>query len=104
MNTDKKHRRYPRLWEFIGDLAHFFTSCSPLASLAIISIQCRRTHACGRLLVTRWNSVIFLANYVEQRAYAEFAQFGSSSNCGLQFANRAHGVPVHRSMCGKVAC
>jgi hypothetical protein len=41
---------------------------------------------------------------VEQRAYAEFAQFGSSSNCGLQFANRAHGVPAHRSMCGKVAC
>jgi len=22
----------------------------------------------------------------------------------LQFANRSHGVPVHRPMCGKVAC
>ena len=41
---------------------------------------------------------------LEQRAHAEFAQFGSSSNCGLQFANCGHGVPAHRSMCGKVAC
>jgi hypothetical protein len=28
--------------EFIGDLADFFTSCSPLATLAIISIQYRQ--------------------------------------------------------------
>jgi len=25
-------------------------------------------------------------------------------NCSLQFANRSHGVPEHRSMCRKVAC
>jgi hypothetical protein len=46
----------------------------------------------------------FLANQLEQRAHAEFAQFGSSSNCGLQFANGGHGVPANRSMCGKEAC
>jgi hypothetical protein len=26
------------------------------------------------------------------------------TNCGLQFANRGHGVPEHRSMGRKVAC
>ena len=54
--------------------------------------------------MTGGSPVILLANQVEHRAYAEFAQFASSLNCSLQFANRGHGVPAHRSMCRKVAC
>jgi hypothetical protein len=58
---------------------------------------------CGDWFVTGGNPVALLANQVERHAYPESVQFGSSPNCGLQFANRAHGVSAHRSMCRKVA-
>ena len=48
---------------------------------------CRWTHGALTLDVSAW-----------------FAQFASSPNCRLQFANRSHGVSAHRSMRGKVAC
>jgi len=67
-------------------------------------VNAQRSSTLRRLVGDRWDSVIFLANQVEHRAHAEFAQFGSSSNCALQFANCGHGVPDHRSMGRKVAC
>jgi hypothetical protein len=86
----------------------FIESCrgSPSSLQCVICpvhVNAQRRSTLRRLVGDRWNSVIFLAKQVEQRAHAEFAQFGSSSNCGLQFANCGHGVPAHRSMCRKVA-
>jgi hypothetical protein len=43
------------------------------------------------------------ANQLEAAHTPEFAQFGSSPNCSLQFANCGHGVAARRSMCRKVA-
>ena len=37
------------------------------------------------------------------QAYEDSVSFYAPDLC-LQFANRGHGVPAHRSMCGKVAC
>jgi len=72
--------------------------------LSPVHVNAQRRSTLLRLVCDRWNPVTLLANQVERHAYPESVQFASSPSCGLQLANCGHGVPAHRSMCGKVAC
>ena len=62
---------------------------------------------CQLARVSRAGFYRFLKEHVPREEETEVRsaiQFASNLNCSLQFANCGHGVPAHRSMCGKVAC
>ena len=99
----RKERTFGRHGRFSGVIPAIARNQLSMSGLAC---SCQRTMKTHRAEIGFWpvKSGCNSRQSIGGRAHAEFAQFGSSPNYGLQLANRGHGVPAHRSMCRKVGC